>query len=113
MSYRDMAVAFGGDPSHVTIRKWVKDDHPFIFKALEKNRGYWSPDMLSSKTFATEEQLLLERLHSLFVDVVALSKSIESNAGRKSLNSMAAKACEAIINPKAYVTTPVVTESDF
>jgi len=113
MSYREMAVAFGGDPSHVTIRKWVKDDHPLLFKTLEKHKGDWSPDMLSSKTGPTEEQLLLERLHSLFVDVVALSKSIESSAGRTSLNSMAAKACEAIINPKEYVTTPVVAESAF
>jgi hypothetical protein len=113
MSYREMAVAFGGDPSHVTIRKWVKDDHPLLFKALEKHKGDWSPDMLSSKTGPTEEQLLLGRLHSLFVDVVALSKSIESSAGRTSLNSMAAKACEAIINPKEYVTTPVVAESAF
>ncbi len=113
MSYREMAVAFGGDPSHVTIRKWVKDDHPMLFKALEKHKGDWSPDMLSSKTGPTEEQLLLERLHSLFVDVVALSKSVESSAGRTSLNSMAAKACEAIINPKEYVTTPVVAESAF
>jgi len=113
MSYREMAVAFGGDPSHVTIRKWVKDDHPLLFKALEKHKGDWSPDMLSSKTGPTEEQLLLERLHSLFVDVVALSKSIESSAGRTSLNSMTAKACEAIINPKEYVTTPVVAESAF
>ncbi len=113
MSYREMAVAFGGDPSHVTIRKWVKDDHPLLFKALEKHKGDWSLDMHSIKTGATEEQLLLDRLHSLLVDVVALSKSIESTAGLTSLNSMMTKACEAIIHPKAYVTTPVVTESDF
>ncbi len=69
--------------------------------------------MLSIKTGPTEEQLLLERLHSLLVDVVALSKSIESTAGLTALNSMMTKACEAISHPKAYVTTPVVTESDF
>jgi hypothetical protein len=113
MSYREMAVAFGGDPSHVTIRNWVKADHQLLFKALEKHKGDPSFDVLDTKSGPTEEQLLMERLHSLLVDVVALSKGIESTAGRTSLNYMTTKAYEAIIHSKAYVTTPVVTESDF
>lgn len=113
MSYREMAVAFGGDPSHVTIRKWVKDDHPLLFKALEKHKGDSSFDVPDIKSGPSEEQQLLERLHSLLVDVVALSKSIESTAGRAALHSMTTKAYEAIIHPKAYVATPVVFKSDF
>lgn len=113
MSYREMAVAFGGDPSHVTIRKWVKDDHPLLFKALEKSKGDWSPDMLQLKDGPNEEQRNLTRLYSLFVDVVAQSKSIESEAGLKSLNFMATNAHEAIIHRKPYVATPVLPDCDF
>jgi hypothetical protein len=113
MSYREMAVAFGGDPSHVTIRKWSMDDHPSLFKALEKHKGVWSPDELEHKIGPTEEQRTLERLHSLLVDVVAQSKSIESATGLKSLNSMVTKAHEAIIHRKPYVATPLIVESDF
>jgi hypothetical protein len=113
MSYREMAVAFGGDPTYVTIRSWVKADHPLLFKALEKSKGDWSPDMVEPNVGPTEEQRILERLHSLLVDVVALSKSIESTACRESLKSMATKAFEAIIHRKAYAATPVAVDSDF
>lgn len=115
MSYREMALAFGGDPSHVTIRNWVKVDHPLLFKALEKHRdkGTWSADMHALKTGLTDEQRNLELLQSLFVDVVAQSKSIESTEGRMSLDSMAKQAYESIIGRQAYVVTPAFTGSDF
>lgn len=115
MSYREMAVAFGGDPSHVTIRTWVKADHPALFKALEKNRGEWSPDMLEHKDGPTEEQRDIARVHSLLVEVVAQSKSIRSAAGRKYLDAMVKKAHEAIVNRKAYAAIPVpaLPDSDF
>ncbi len=115
MSYREMALAFGGDPSHVTIRNWVKVDHPMLFKALEKHKdkGIWSPDMNASKIGLTDEQRNLELLQSLFVDVVAQSKSIESAEGRISLDSMAKQAYESIIGRQAYVVTPALTGSDF
>lgn len=115
MSYREMALAFGGDPSHVTIRKWVKDDHPALFKGLEKNKGEWSPDMLEHKDGPTEEQRDMERVHSLLVEVVAQSKSIQSAAGRKHLDALVKKAHEAIVNRKAYaaIPVPVLPEDDF
>lgn len=115
MSYREMALAFGGDPSHVTIRKWVMDDQPSLFKALEKNRGEWSPDMLEPKQGPTEEQRDMARVHSLLIEVVAQSKSIQSVAGRKHLDAMVKKAHEAIVNRKAYSATPVPVgpEADF
>jgi len=116
MSYRDMARAFGGGASHVTIRNWVKADHPALFKALEKGRsGDWSPDMLEHKAGPTEEQRDMARVQALLVDVVAQSKSIYSAAGRKHLDSMVLSAHEAIVKRKAYVAipVPVLPESGF
>lgn len=113
MSYREMALAFGGDPTHVTIRNWVKVDHPSLFKALEKHKSAWSPDMHPPKLGLTDEQRNLDHLQSLLVDVVAQSKSIESAEGRMSLDSMAKKAYESIIGRQAYVVTPAFTGSDF
>jgi hypothetical protein len=113
MSYREMAVAFGGDPSHVTIRKWIMDDHPVLFKALEKHKGVWSPDIVELKIGPTDEQVALAGLQSLLDDVVAQSKSIASATGLTSLNSMVTKAQEAIIHRKPYVATPLIVESDF
>jgi hypothetical protein len=108
-----MALAFGGDPSHVTIRSWVKNDHPLLFKSLERHKGEWSPDSLERSVGPTEDQRILARLHSLLVDVVALSKSIESASGQQSIESMAKKALEAIVSRKPYSFTPVSPEGDF
>lgn len=112
MSYREMAQAFGGDPSHVTIRNWVKNDHPLLFKALERNRGEWSPDMREHADGPTEEQRDMARVHSLLIEVVAQSKSIQSAAGRKHLDSMVKKAHEAIVARKPYAAIPLQVPSD-
>ncbi|MGJ7498202.1 hypothetical protein ACSFA8_24475 [Variovorax sp. RT4R15] len=113
MSYREMAVAFGGDPSHVTIRKWVEQDHPTLFKALEKNRGgEWSPDMLEPRDAPSEEQRDVERFQTLLAEAVAQSRSIQSATGRKGLDTIMKKAHDAIIKRQPYKVIPVERAPD-
>ena len=113
MSYREMAVAFGGDPSHVTIRTWVKTDHPTVFRALEKNRGgEWSPDMVERNHGPTEEEQDLTRFQALLADALAQSRSIQTELGRKTLETMLRSAHDAITRRQPYAVIAIEQVSD-
>ena len=114
MSYREMATAFGGDPSHVTVRSWIKADHPVVFKALEKNRnGEWSRDGLEAKEKQTEEQASMERFKTALALAVAESRSIGDPKARTKLDAAMTKAHESIRKHTPYRVVKVEPESDF
>ena len=108
LSYREMAAAFGGNPSHVTLRNWIKQDFPQVFKGLEKHRtGEWSPDMLKRDAMPSEDDFALTMVEQLLAKAVGNARAITSPACRAKAAQMAGKAHKAIERGIAYRATPV------
>lgn len=108
LSYREMAAAFGGNPSHVTLRNWIRQDFPDVFKALEKHRtGKWSPDMIQHREVPTEEVFALSKVDELLAKAVGHARAISSPAVRRKLVAMVERAQKAIEKGAVYEATPI------
>jgi hypothetical protein len=108
-SYRDMAEAFGGGASYGTIRNWIRDDYPAIFKALAgKHTGAFTPDMVKQAEGPTEEELDLQRFSEALQFVVAQSRGLISPTARKQADAMLRDAHAAITKRLPYKVAPVV-----
>lgn len=113
LSYREMAAAFGGNPSHVTLRNWIKADFPAVFKALEKSRtGEWDPSMRKPKDIPSEDDSALSKVEELLGKAVAQARAITSATARGKAATLAEKARTAIEKGTAYRATKVA-EDDF
>ncbi|RJP65840.1 MAG: hypothetical protein C4535_14430 [Comamonadaceae bacterium] len=108
LSYREMAAAFGGNPSHVTLRNWIKQDFPDVFRALEKHRsGEWSPDMIQRREVPSEEVFALGKVDELLAKAVGHARAISAPSARRRLAAMVERAQQAIERGAVYAATPI------